>query len=356
MPLDKDDPAGSPSFLQSDWWFSVKAVDGWRGYRVPSSESHHVAGFEPGVVEPGGLLRRIGPFSLVYLPYAFERSSSIDTVVDAMRLLATDVPENVTFLRWDCPWESRRFDDTAARTWGLLPSPMRVQPPDTVVVDLRGTEDDLLAAMKSKTRYNIRLARKRGVEVQTIRPGQDGAEEALTAWYRLYQVTARRDRIAIHPFDYYRRVFYSAGPITGRPDATIATRTDPQRELLLSLHDGDLLGGIVTLSYGGTTTYLYGAGADIKRNLMASYLLQWEAIRRARAAGDRWYDLFGIPPTADPVHPMHGLYRFKTGFGGRIIHRAGAWDLPIRPMRARAYRGAERLRRWYYFSFRKRGS
>lgn len=353
--MDSTDPAGAPSFLQSDWWFSIKEAQGWRGYRLAKPVVGDTAGDGElrGRVAPGGLLRRVGPFFLFYLPYACETCSSIHDVTEAMRSLAASAPEPVSVLRWDSPWELRRFSASAARDEGLQRSPMRVQPPDTVILDLAGTEEQLLTGMKAKTRYNVRLATKRNVEVRIVRPDEEGAEEALAAWYRLYQDTARRDRIAIHPGEYYRRVFLRAAAVN--PDGLGSAHPEPRREMLLAWHEGDLLGGIVTVSYEGTTTYLYGAGADVKRNLMASYLLQWEAIRRAREGGDRWYDFFGIPPSDDPGHPMHGLYRFKTGFGGRVIHRAGAWDLPIRPLRTRLYHGAERLRKWYYFSFRKRG-
>lgn len=303
---------------------------------------------------PGGLIRRIGPASLAYLPHAFEDERSLRFAEEALRSAAGSVPADTVLLRWDCPWQSADFDDAVARAAGLRPSPMRIQPPDTVILDLRGTEEELLAAMKSKTRYNVGLASRRNVEVRVVGSGDDDAEEALTAWYRLYRDTARRDRIAIHSLEYYRRVFLGTG--TAAPGPEDLARSDPWRELLLASHEEDLLGGIVTLSYGGTTTYLYGAGADIKRNHMASYLLQWEAIRRARDRGDRWYDLFGIPPEDDPNHPMHGLYRFKTGFGGTVVHRAGAWDVPLRPLAAQLYRAAEGLRKWYYFSFRKRGA
>ena len=146
----------------------------------------------------------------------------------------------------------------------------------------------------------------------------------------------------------------------GRPAGTRnawwsgGAREAPVITLYTAHHEDDLLGGIIVASWRGVSTYLYGASSDVKRNLMAAYLLQWEAMRRAMANGDHGYDLFGIPPTDDPAHPMHGLYRFKTGFGGRVLHRAGAWDLILRPTPGALYRGAERLRGWYYYRVRKR--
>jgi lipid II:glycine glycyltransferase (peptidoglycan interpeptide bridge formation enzyme) len=163
----------------------------------------------------------------------------------------------------------------------------------------------------------------------------------------LYRVTARRDRITLHSFDYYRRQFESAAcPGAIGPGAV-------ELKLLLARHEGDLLAGIIVALHGEAATYLYGASSDLKRNLMPAYGLQWEAIRLARRRGCRTYDLFGIPPSSDPGHPMHGLYRFKTGFGGREVHRPGCWDVPYRPLAYAAYAVAERSRAWYYRRLRK---
>ena len=97
-----------------------------------------------------------------------------------------------------------------------------------------------------------------------------------------------------------------------------------------------------------------GSSADRKRNLMPSYALQWQAMRLARDSGCRSYDLFGIPPRDDAAHPMHGLYRFKTGFGGTIFNRLGCWDVALRPLLYGAYRIAESLRGAYFRRWRKR--
>jgi lipid II:glycine glycyltransferase (peptidoglycan interpeptide bridge formation enzyme) len=262
------------------------------------------------------------------------------------------------FLRFDPPWalrpEGGGADPAAAlRAAGLRKAPMDVQPPDTVVLDLGYEEESLLAAMKAKTRYNIGLAAKKGVRVE------EGSAADLPAWYRMYQETARRDRITLHDYDYYRRQFESAraGAEASGSAGTGAqgiSPAAPELKLLLARHEGDLLAGIIVALYGDTATYLYGASSDAKRNLMPAYALQWEAIRLARGRGFRAYDLFGVPPSPDPSHPMHGLYRFKTGFGGRMRNRPGCWDFPYRRAGYAAYAAAERARAWYYRRFRKR--
>jgi len=124
--------------------------------------------------------------------------------------------------------------------------------------------------------------------------------------------------------------------------------------LITATHEGDLLAGIIVAFYGGRATYLYGASSNEKRNLMPAYALQWEAIKQAKDLGCREYDFFGIPPTHDKSHPMHGLFQFKTGFGGEIHHYYGAWDFPYGKLFYGFYRLVERLRLWYYKGFRKR--
>jgi lipid II:glycine glycyltransferase (peptidoglycan interpeptide bridge formation enzyme) len=222
----------------------------------------------------------------------------------------------------------------------LIPSPQShfvkaaadIQPPDTVLLDLTQSEEDILAAMKSKWRYNIGLAEKHGVVVT------ESGEQGMNDFYRLLSETAARDGIAIHNIEYYRALFTECAE--GGESAPPL-----QLRLYTAAHEGDVLAAIVVLFRGKEATYLYGASSNIKRNLMAPYALQWQAMRDAKAFGCTEYDLFGIPPDENPDHPMAGLYRFKTGFGGRIIHRPGSWDYPCKPALYTLFRCAESLRK-----------
>lgn len=350
--------AAAASFLQSAWWARFKGEFGWTA---------HVSETPLGTLRL--LTRRVGPATLAYAPHAFAAPDDLglaaasaprDGVAALVALRAAAVTDGRPMLvRWDVPWQRDHADLLPSE---LVPAPMRIQPPDTVIVGLTDGADACRAAMKSKTRYNVGLAERKGVSV-TIHRGEDALSQ-LGAWYALYRDTAARDRITIHPERYYRRAFELAiGMGTGRAgavasaapvDAASVSSAAPHLELLLARHEGDLLGGIITVAWHGVATYLYGATSNYKRNLMASYLLQWEAMRAAIERGDSAYDLFGIPPSDDPAHPMHGLYRFKTGFGGRIVHRVGARDLLLRPVIGRLYRAAEHVRGWYHFSWRKR--
>jgi lipid II:glycine glycyltransferase (peptidoglycan interpeptide bridge formation enzyme) len=214
-----------------------------------------------------------------------------------------------------------------------------MQPPATVVVDLSPKLEGILAAMKSKTRYNIRLAEKKGVTVREAGP------EDFDAWYALYQETSRRDRIGIHSAAYYRGLLSAAREYPGEK---------PQVRLLLARHEGEILAGNICIFGTRRAIYLTGASGGRKRNMMPTYALQWEAIRMARHAGCAEYDLYGIPPKPDEGHAMHGLYQFKTGFSERIVERWGTWDAPFLPVRFALYRAAERARMFYYRSVKKR--
>ncbi|MFW5694890.1 MAG: lipid II:glycine glycyltransferase FemX [Alkalispirochaeta sp.] len=328
-----------PSFalLQSEWWSRVREGQGWQrlGDRAGG---------------PMVLQRAVGPVRFAYAPHAFYGESPAEPIGsyrDRLQDLAGRGKAAAPHLiRWDIPWEVAQFDQAAAEAAGLRRAPVRVQPPDTVVVDLSLDEEQIMAAMKGKTRYNVRLAARKGVTVARVRDAAVTTE--VGRWYALYQETARRDRIAIHPMRYYQDVVEVAASMRA------AGEEAPLITLYMATHEEDLLAGIVVASYRGMSTYLYGAGANVKRNLMASYLIQWEAMRDAKGAGDRSYDMFGIPPSDDPSHPMHGLYRFKTGFGGTIVNRPGCWDVVRAPVVGGTFRTAERGRRWYHHDLKKR--
>jgi lipid II:glycine glycyltransferase (peptidoglycan interpeptide bridge formation enzyme) len=382
----------SQAFLQSGFWGSFKSEFGWKA-------RHFSLGFEASSSSLLVLERRLARgFSFAYVPHGPECDFAEIDRAEALSALAASIrpflPHGCLFLRFDPPWylaeeraaAAERADGGASRgggpgddrtprdgalpegiaengsaavggTEGDVPSePMRprlgkplvraaadVQPPDTVLLDLDKSEEELLGAMKPKWRYNIRLAEKKGVVIE------EAGLEDLGEFYRLYRATALRDRIALHPQRYYERLFALA---SGYPRAP--SRPAPDIRLWIARHEGEALAAIVTLFRGEEAVYLYGASSDSKRNLMPAYALQWAAIRAAKAALCREYDFFGIPPSDDQNHPMAGLYRFKTGFGGRIVHRAGSWDYPLHPVAYRAFRAAEEARRWWFKDFKKR--
>ena len=235
------------------------------------------------------------------------------------------------FIRFDPPW----FDSNGGMSLPLTGKFRRagadIQPPDTVLVDLTPPLVDILSTMKPKCRYNIGLAQKHDVAVCE-------QESNIKVFYRLLEETALRDGIAVHSIEYYRALFEES---LGENSQAVPT----QLRLYTARHENDDIAAIMALFRGKQATYLYGASSNIKRNLMAPYALQWKAMQDAKTFGCTVYDLFGIPPDESPGHPMAGLYRFKTGFGGTIIHRPGSWDYPYKPVFHALFKIAETLRK-----------
>jgi len=209
---------------------------------------------------------------------------------------------------------------------GFLPSRHSVQPRRTLIVDLSGSEDDVLARMHQKTRYNIGLAARKGV---TVRAWDDVAGFAA-----MLQETGTRDRFSPHISDYYRSaydLFHPSGAV----------------ELLVAEAEGKPLAGLMVFARGERAWYFYGASTSQERPRMPTYLLQWEAMRWAQSRGCTLYDLWGIPDAdlerletefASRSDGLWGVYRFKRGFGGTLVRTAGTWDRPYNRLLYQAYK------------------
>lgn len=197
----------------------------------------------------------------------------------------------------------------------LRKAPLDHMCPDTVLVDLCGTDDELMARMRQTTRNSIRKAGKSGVEIKTR--GTDW----LVEWHRIYADTAKRKGFYFEGCRYFDDLFETAKKFC-RPKA-------PDLRIMSAEKDGVPLAGIIIAIYGKMAYYLYAGSSLEMRECMANYGLQWEAIRNLREAGCIRYDLLGVPPNNDPYHSMYGLYTFKTGFGGTLAHYSGCWDYPL---------------------------
>lgn len=194
---------------------------------------------------------------------------------------------------------------------GWLLSKQQIQFKNTFMLDLNDDETVLLDRMKQKTRYNIRLAKKRGVTVRTARIDE------LDVFYRMYAETASRDNFIIRPKEYYLdvwRTFISAG------------MANP----LLAEVDHEPVAGLVLFHFNKKAWYFYGMSTMLHREKMPNYLLQWEAIRLCKSLGCSHYDLWGAPDVFKETDRLWGVYRFKEGLGARIIQTIGALDYPVK--------------------------
>ena len=369
----KECTEGTPSqpaayFLQTRFWAEFKQLHDWmyRQYEVcATDENSFLLTVLLRELKSFGLLAYIpmGPSFLTHcdslLPENAEKRGFF--LMELAKKLAPLLPARVFLIRFDPPWEYAVKNGKSQghpsqnmplipysgekTTYRLLKAHSNIQPADTVLLDLRQPLEVLLNDCKPKWRYNIRLAEKKGVQVRCFSGAE--AEKSIPVFYELYRETAVRDGIAIHSEAYYRSLCRLAADSTKNTDRICIS-------VYTALFEEEPLAAIITLFSPSEAVYLYGASANKHRNLMPAYLLQWRAIQDAKAYGCCSYDFYGIPPSDDPAHPMYGLYRFKTGFGGMIIHRVGTMDVPIRSYSYYAYSFAERLRAFWFKTVKKR--
>jgi lipid II:glycine glycyltransferase (peptidoglycan interpeptide bridge formation enzyme) len=209
------------------------------------------------------------------------------------------------------PQAGRALENLAAQGWRL--SDEQIQFRNTVWLDLTGDETAWLARMKQKTRYNIRLSERKGVSVRA------GSVDDLPRLYRMYAETSVRDAFVIRSEDYYLdlwRAFMERG----------------LAEPLIAEVEGEAVAGIILFTFAGRAWYLHGMSREVHREKMPNYLLQWEAMRRARMRGCTQYDLWGAPDIFNESDSMWGVFRFKEGLGGKVVRTPGALDYPARPL------------------------
>ena len=304
--------------LQTSMWGKFKAEFGWK-----------VAWVVAGKAGAQVLLRQLPlGFNIAYVPKG--------PVGEDWRALWPEVERfcrrsRAIFLKVEPDaWEPMAFDPEVELP-GFRPSET-IQPRRTIEISLEGDEEAWLERMKQKTRYNIRLAQKKGV---VVRESQD-----LGVFYELMQVTAQRDGFGIHAPEYYERVYHWFAP-------------EGHCVLLMAEYDGQPLAGLMAFAWGDRAWYFYGASSDQERQRMPTYLLQWEAMRWAARRGCRVYDLWGIPDVDEAILEaefaqrntgLWGVYRFKRGFGGVIRRSVGAWDRIFLPNLYRIYHWVRRLR------------
>ncbi len=185
----------------------------------------------------------------------------------------------------------------------------QIQFKNTVLIDLAASEDEMLARMRQKTRYNIRLAEKKGVTVRT------GSQADLPMLYKLYAETSVRDGFVIRDEGYYQTVWQ-----------TFMQSSEAKAEPLIAEVNDEIVAAIFVFYFASRAYYVYGMSRESHREKMPNYLLQWEAMKRAKLHSCGVYDLWGAPDEFKESDPMWGVFRFKEGLGGEVIRTLGAWD------------------------------
>ncbi len=204
-------------------------------------------------------------------------------------------------------------------------SAVDVQPREILALDIAKSEEELLAEMKQKTRYNIRLAEKKGVKIIESRD-----KKYIDSFLNLIKITAERDKIAVHPEGYYRKMFEMIPPEI--------------LKLYAAEYEGKIIAANLVSFFGETATYMHGASASEYRNVMAPHLLQWRQILDAKTSGCTRYDFGGINTQ---YRKWEGITRFKIGFAPNIepIKFPGCWDIVLNSKKYFLYRFLQKIKK-----------
>jgi lipid II:glycine glycyltransferase (peptidoglycan interpeptide bridge formation enzyme) len=289
-------------FMQASWYADFRASVGYRPFGVTLKDQETIVG--------GALVMQwsYAPGSCFYyipdgpiLPQDESTAQEVfETTLEIIEQHRKAEGQTVSHLRIEPRWEwlpgfLRGFKP-------LVVPDVYTEPRTSLWIDLRPTEDAILAQMKPKGRYNIRLAQRHGVAVV-----EDTSEEGLADFLRIYKRMAYRKEIEAKPADYFRTLY-----------SLLAAR----RELAIFFAEyrGKRLAAAIVVYFGRRATYFFGGSLAVHRSVMAPYLMHFEIMRSAKTRGCHWYDLWGFTPTNDPNHPWWKFSVFKAKFGG-VVHQ-----------------------------------
>ncbi len=331
-----------PHVLQSWEWGALKDQTGWHAERfvIPRADGRPGAAFQLLWRQPLPVV----PLRVAYIPkgpvldwsdeqLVADTLAAVEAACLRLRCLFVKIDPDVVE---DSTAGRRLRALLQARGWRF--SPEQIQFKNTAVTDLRPDGEALMLAFKSKWRYNIRLAERRGITVR------QGSRADLAAFYKLYQETGGRDGFLVRPFDYYESVWRTF------LEADTAADNPAGGALLLATHpeEDEPVAGIFLLRYGASAWYFYGASSERRRRDMPNHLLQWRAMEWAKAQGCTVYDWWGAPTNlADAEDAMQGVWAFKEGFDAHFRGHVGAWDWsPLPPLWDLYQRAMPRLLDW----------
>ncbi len=206
----------------------------------------------------------------------------------------------------------------------------------TFELDLTKSEDELLSLQSSKTRYNLKLAQKKGVQIV-----EDSTDQGLEDYLRILAETTARQGFYAHTPDYFRQLWTSM-------------QNSGMMHIFKAVYEGKVLVVWIVFVFNGILYYPYGASSSAHRDVMASNLIMWEVIRFGKAKGCQLFDMWGsLGPDPDPKSPWYGFHRFKKGYGGELVEFIGTYDLVYDYPIYKIYTLAENLR-WKFLRLKKK--
>lgn len=317
--------------LQTSHWGEIKTHVGWEEhYLLWKDRDGKVKAAAMLLSKPLPLIKKMTKTCIIYIPKGPVLNWAEQTIVDQVLndLVAYSRKTKAFFIKMDpdltvgygFPGSINYEPDVSAQSviqklfidgWSF--SKDQIQFRNTVLLDLSLSEEELLRAMKQKTRYNISLAERKGVTVRA------GNQDDFPKLYKMYAQTAFRDGFAIRDEDYYLHVWNSLF------QANLAIP-------LIAEVKGSPVSAMVLFHFANRAYYFYGMSSGEQREKMPNHLLQWEAIKTSKRIGCKVYDFWGVPDSYNENDPMWGVFRFKDGFNGRVAAGIGAWDYVLNPL------------------------
>ncbi|AKM82299.1 TPA: peptidoglycan bridge formation glycyltransferase FemA/FemB family protein [Candidatus Berkelbacteria bacterium] len=308
------------SLLQTKAWADFRVTQGWQADNVD------------GVF----VLSRdlfLGKTFLYSPEVNFSEIKNIENFVENIKKIANPPAggKNSIFFRLEILEEKDIKIIEKLKENGFIKAFEEVQPECRQVIDISGTEEEIFSAMKEKGRYNTRIAQKKGVTVES--------SSNVDEFYRLFKETADRDGFSIRPKSYFQKLLDNLG-------------VNGYAELLEARFEGKVIAAEIVTYFDETASYLYGASGNEFRNVMAPYLIHFEAMKKAKAKGCKYYDLLAVAPEgvehsvlAADVHKYAGISRFKRQFGGRTVEITGGYDFVFQPFWYKLFKFLEKIRR-----------
>ena len=296
-------------FMQTSWWAD---------FRTDAGYDHFAAILKhQGAILGGALVMKFSPTPLscfYYIPDGpllpgdeSEAEEVFQALLEAIEAQRKTETVTVSHLRIEPRWERLPAFLSGFRAVPAL-SDGCMEPRHTLCIDLRHSEAEILAHMKPKGRYNIRVAQKHGVSVV-----EDNSGRGLVDFLAIYAETTARQKMETKPPDYF--------------EALLSTLSSAEKgSVFFAEYQGTRLAAAIVVYFARKATYLFSASLASQRQVMAPYLLHFEIMRRARARGYEWYDFWGIAPEDAPTHPWWDFSVFKRKFGGQEFNLVPTLD------------------------------
>lgn len=322
--IQKNSPCGG--FLQSQQWVNFQNKFGIRGLIIFDRN------FWSNILEYK--LPLVGKYLYVPRGPVCEKNINEDELSNVMGdLIKLAKINKAAWIRID------NFDGKIRKTLEknknkVVKAPHDMQPKQLFIIDISKSEEDILAKMKPKTRYNIRLASKKGVQIEMVENLKNNKEK-IEKFLDLIEKTGDRKGINFHPRKYYREMFENID--------------ENNLRLYLANYKNEIIAGAIMIVYGEMATYLHGASNDGNKNVMAPFLLQWQMIKDAKKLGAKKYDFGGVSIGEDDKEREKkwlGVTRFKQGFSknSKPVEFSGSYDIIISPIKYWTYRLIQKIK------------